>query len=121
MQGAHHHILNLFFSHTGLHRANALSFGLICLDIGLKVLAFLLLHLNGLAHVLEHLVHLLHFLTHRLHLLLRGLQRRVIFAILKQLRINRLGKPLCHLLRPRPIHVLNKQIARHRPQLRIAL
>ena len=121
MQGAHDHILNLLFSHACLNRTNALGFGLIRFDIGLEVLALLLLHLNGLANILEHLVHLLHFLTHSLNLLLRGLQRRIVVAFFQELRINGFGKPLCHLLRSRPIHVLNKQIARHAPKLRIAL
>ena len=65
-------------------------------------------------------MHLLHLLPHRLNLLIRGLDRRVL-TILKQLRINGLGKPFRHLLRARPIHVLDEQVARHFPQVRVAL
>ena len=66
-------------------------------------------------------MHLLHLLPHRLHLLLCSLQGRVVFSIAHQLRIDGLGKPFRHFLRPRPVHVLDKQVASHRPQLRVAL
>jgi hypothetical protein len=65
-------------------------------------------------------VHLLHLLPHRLHLLVGRLQCRVVL-IRQQLGVNGLGKPCGHLLRARPVHVLDEQVAGHRPQLRVAL
>ena len=87
----------------------------------LKVLAFHVLHFNGLMDVLKHLVHHLHLLAHRLHLLFSSLKRRGFVVRLKELGVNSLGKPLGHFLRARPVHVLDEQVASHGPKSRVAL
>ena len=66
-------------------------------------------------------MHLIHLLTHCLYLLLCRLQFWRLVILGHQLGINCLGKSFCHLLRPRPVHVLDEKIARHSPQLRVAL
>ena len=65
-------------------------------------------------------MHLLHLLAHRLHLLLRGLKCRIVI-VSQQFRVDGLGKPLAHLLSAWPVHVLDEQVTRHAPQLRVAL
>ena len=69
---------------------------------------------------MQHLLHLLHFLAHCLHLLVGRLQCRIVL-VRQQLGVNSLGKPCGHFLRARPVHVLDKQVAGHSPQLRVAL
>ena len=65
-------------------------------------------------------MHLFHLFAHSLHLLLRGLQCWIV-CVRQQLGVNGLGKPLRHLLRAWPVHVLDEQIAGHCPQVRVAL
>ncbi|MFO0006552.1 MAG: hypothetical protein ACK559_36085, partial [bacterium] len=50
-----------------------------------------------------------------LDLLVGRLNRRIVF-VLQQLRINHLPQTSCKLLRTRPVHVLDEQVARSHPQ-----
>ena len=112
--------MDLFLAHAGLDGRNPLGFRVVSLDLAVELLNLQVLGFHRLADVLEHGVHLLHLLAHRLHLLLRGLECRIVL-VGQQLGIDGLGKPCGHLLRARPVHVLDKQVAGHRPQLRVAL
>ena len=54
-------------------------------------------------------------------MLLGGHHLRRLIAFRQNLRIKNLLEPRCHLLRARPIHVLDEQIACHSPKLRVGL
>ena len=64
---------------------------------------------------------LVKLLTHCLHLLFRCLQLGRLVAVFHELRINGFGKAFGHLLGTRPVHILDKQVASHRPQLGVTL
>ena len=89
--------------------------------MAVELLDLHLLRFDGFADILQHAVHLFHFLCHRLHLHLGRLQFGRFVAGCEQFRVDGLGKPRRHFLRARPIHVFDKQVAGHRPQLRVAL
>ena len=114
-------LLHLIRRHGACKSLHAFGFSVVSLDVGLEVLALQVLHFYRLAHVFNHLMHLLHFLGHSLDLLVSSCQCGVIVLVAKQFRINGLLEPLGNLLRARPVHVLDEQIASHLPQVRVAL
>ena len=113
--------MDLFGRHGRLNRRNTLGFGVVSLNFSLKAVDLQLLSLKAFLHLTDGVHSRVKLLRERIKLLFGCCQLRRLVGAVHDLGVNDLGKALGHLLRARPIHILDEQIASDGPELRIRL